>query len=252
MSGILDLLNQELSGPAVQQMSNQIGADQESTQKALSTALPMLLGGLARNAQSPEGAQSLASALDRDHDGSLLDGLAGLLGGGSGGSGGGLGALLGGGSGGGSGGGGLADLLGGGSGSGGGLADLLGGLMGGGAPASKTTDGDGILGHILGNKRGAVEQGVARSSGLDASAVSKLLPMLAPLVMGALGKAKKQQNLDAGGLASMLNQERAHVEHQTPGMKEGGLLGMLDMDDDGDISDDVAKIGGMLGQFFGK
>lgn len=251
MSGLLDLLNQQLSGPAVQQMSTQIGADPERTQKALAAALPMLVGGLARNTQSPEGAQSLANALERDHDGSLLEGLAGLLGGGSGG--GGLGALLGGGSG-GSGGGGLGALLGGGSGGsgGGGLGDLLGGLMGGGAPASKTTDGDGILGHILGNKRGAVEQGVARSSGLDAGTVAKLLPMLAPLVMGALGRAKKQQNLDAGGLASILNQERARVEHDTPGMKEGGLLGMLDMDDDGDISDDVAKIGGMLGSFFGK
>ncbi len=226
-------------------MSSQIGADPESTQKALSAALPMLVGRLARNAQSPEGAQSLANALDRDHDGSLLDGLAGLLGGGSS-SGGGLSDLLGGG--------GLDALLGGGgsSGGGGGLGDLLGGLLGGGAPASKTTDGDGILSHILGNKRGAVEQGVARSSGLDAGAVSKLLPMLAPLVMGALGRAKQQQNLDAGGLASMLNQERTRVERQTPGMKEGGLLSMLDMDDDGDISDDVANIGGMLGQFFGK
>lgn len=237
MSGILDLLNQQLNGPAVQQMSSQLGADPESTQKALSAALPMLVGGLARNAQSSEGAQSLANALERDHDGSLLDGLAGLLGGASGGSGGGLGALLGGASGGGG---------------GGGLGALLGGLMGGGAPASKTTDGDGILGHILGDKRGAVEQGVARSSGLDAGTVGKLLPMLAPLVMGALGRAKKQQNLDAGGLASMLNQERARVERDSPGMQEGGLLGMLDMDNDGDISDDVAKLGGMLGSFFGK
>ena len=234
MSGILDLLSQQLSGPAVQQMSSQLGADPESTQKALSAALPMLVGGLARNAQTPEGAQSLSNALDRDHDGSLLDGLAGMLGGASGG------------------GGELGALLGGASGGGGGLGDLLGGLMGGGAPASKTTDGDGILGHILGNKRGAVEQGVARSSGLDAGTVGKLLPMLAPLVMGALGRAKKENNLDAGGLASMLNQERARVEHDTPGMKDGGLLGMLDMDNDGDITDDVAQLGGMLGSFFGK
>ncbi len=252
MSGLLEMLSQQLSGPVVQQMSNQIGADPESTQKALSAALPMLVGGLARNAQSPEGAQSLANALERDHDGSLLDGLGALMGGGSGGSGGGgLGGLLGGGSGGAL----LGALMGGGSGgsSGGeGLGGLLGGLLGGGAPASRTTNGDGILGHILGTKRGAVEQGVARSSGLDAGAVARLLPMLAPLVMGALGRAKKQQNLDAGGLASMLNQERTHVEHDTPGMQEGGLFGFLDMDNDGDVTDDVAKIGGMLGSFFGK
>ena len=96
MSGILDLLNQQLSGQAVQQMSAQIGADPASTQKALSAALPMLVGGLARNAnQSPEGAQALANALDRDHDGSVLDSLGSLLVGASGGGGGGLGSLLG-------------------------------------------------------------------------------------------------------------------------------------------------------------
>ena len=108
------------------------------------------------------------------------------------------------------------------------------------------------VGHILGGKRGGVEQGVAQSSGLSVDKVSQLLPMLAPVVMGALGKAKKQQNLDARGLASMLNQERAHVERDTPGMQDGGLLGFLDMDDDGDVTDDVVKIGGMLSSFFGK
>ena len=98
----------------------------------------------------------------------------------------------------------------------------------------------------------AIEQGVAQSSGLSADKVGQLLPMLAPLVMGALGKAKQQNNLDAGGLASMLNQERARVEHDTPGMQDGGLLGFLDMDNDGDVTDDVVKIGGMLSSFLGK
>ncbi|MFQ5571110.1 MAG: DUF937 domain-containing protein [Rhodothermales bacterium] len=252
MAGLLDLLNQQLGEPVVQQVSTRIGADPASTQKAMATALPLLVGGLARNAnQSPSGAQSLANALDRDHDGSLLDGLSGLLGGGGGG--GALGGLLGG-----SGGGALGGLLGG-SGSasgGGGLLGMAGDLLGG-AASSRTTNGDGILRHVLGERRSAVEQGVARSSGLDAGQVSKLLPLLAPIVMGALGKVKQQQNLDAGGLAGLLNQERTRVEHDTPGMTEGGLARFLDMDGDGDISDDVAKIGsaigssGLLGKLFG-
>ncbi len=242
MSGLLDLLTQQLSGSVVQQMSKQIGADPASTQKALTAALPLLVGGLARNAnESPEGAQSLEKALDRDHDGSLLDSLSGMLGGGSGSgsTGGMLGSLLGGGSG-SSGGGGLGSLLG-----------VAGSLMGGGGGGNRTTNGEGILGHILGGRRGAIEQGVAQSSGLSIGQVSKLLPMLAPLVMGVLGRAKRQQNLDANGLSTMLNQERARVERDTPGLQEGGLLGFLDMDNDGDVADDVAKIGGMLGSFFG-
>ena len=224
MSSLLDMLTAQLGGQTVTQMSQRVGADPASTQKALTAALPVLLGGLARNAnRSPEDAQGLAQALERDHDGSVLDSLSSLLGGGEGG---GLGSLIG----------------------------MAGGILGGGRPAppQKALDGDGILGHILGPKRGAVEQGVARASGLDTAKAGQLLAMLAPVVMGALGKAKRQKNLDAGGLAALLNQERASVERATPGMKQGGLLGLLDMDGDGDVADDVAKLGGMLGKLFGK
>ena len=66
------------------------------------------------------------------------------------------------------------------------------------------------------------------------------------MVMGALGKVKKQQNLDANGLASALNQEQARVEQTMPGMKPGGLSSFLDMDGDGDITDDIMKLGAGL------
>ena len=45
---------------------------------------------------------------------------------------------------------------------------------------------------------------------------------------------------------------------RTPGMSEGGLASFLDFDGDGDVSDDVAKIGaalagsGLLGKLFAK
>ncbi|MEL7059173.1 MAG: DUF937 domain-containing protein, partial [Acidobacteriota bacterium] len=54
-----------------------------TTQKAVAAALPMLLGTMARNANEPAGAAALAGALDRDHDGSVLDDVQGFLGGGA-------------------------------------------------------------------------------------------------------------------------------------------------------------------------
>jgi hypothetical protein len=45
---------------------------------AIQMALPMLLNGLANNASTPQGAESLNTALEQDHDGSLLDNLGGL------------------------------------------------------------------------------------------------------------------------------------------------------------------------------
>jgi hypothetical protein len=84
---VQELLNEQLSGDAMQQLSQQIGADPESTGNAVNAALPMLLGGMARNTQSEGGASSLLGALDRDHDGSVLDDVVGFLGQGGNGSG---------------------------------------------------------------------------------------------------------------------------------------------------------------------
>ena len=73
MASILDLLNSQLDEGTVNSIGKQIGADPQSTQNALSTALPLLLSALAQNASQPEGAQSLQQALVRDHDGSILN-----------------------------------------------------------------------------------------------------------------------------------------------------------------------------------
>jgi hypothetical protein len=113
--------------------------------------------------------------------------------------------------------------------------------------------GDGILRHVLGSKRGSVESNLGQSLGLDSGSTAKLLSMLAPLVMGALGKAQRQGQLDARGVAETLGQERHTVEKRLPsGM--GGMLGsLLDQDGDGSITDDVAKLGGgLLKKLLGK
>lgn len=113
-------------------------------------------------------------------------------------------------------------------------------LLGGGG------DGEGILGHILGAKRQDVEQHVAGSSGLDLGQVTKLLPMLAPMVMGVLGRKQRSEGLDAGGLAGMLGGERSELESSSPDL--GGLASILDRDGDGSMMDDLTGMaGGLLG-----
>lgn len=91
MSSIADMITQRLQGPQLAQLAQQIGADEQTTQRAVQTAVPMLLGGMARNTAQPEGQAALGRAL-QNHDGSLLDNLGGLLGGGGGSAG---GAILG-------------------------------------------------------------------------------------------------------------------------------------------------------------
>lgn len=79
MDAISQQILQQLSGDSLSKIGAQIGADESTTSNALSVVLPTLVAALSRNAADPNGAESLHSALARDHDGSLLDNLGGLL-----------------------------------------------------------------------------------------------------------------------------------------------------------------------------
>jgi hypothetical protein len=78
---LLGQLAQSLGGGTMDQMAARLGTDRNTTQTAIAAALPAILGQLNRNTIDPQGARSLADALERDHDGGLLDDLGGLLGG---------------------------------------------------------------------------------------------------------------------------------------------------------------------------
>jgi hypothetical protein len=110
-------------------------------------------------------------------------------------------------------------------------------------------DGTGILNHLFGNQTTNVANAISQSSGLDTNGSMKMLQMLAPVVLGALGQQKKENNLDAGGLnalTSMLSGTLGGNE------KASGIMGlvtnMLDANKDGNVVDDIM---GMVGNFFG-
>ena len=78
MFSLQDLLGQQQGTEAVEQISQNVGAEPSMVNTAIQAALPMILSGLANNASTPQGAESLNNALERDHDGSLLGNLGGL------------------------------------------------------------------------------------------------------------------------------------------------------------------------------
>lgn len=83
MFSLEDLLGQQKGNEAVEQISQNLGANSSVVNSAIRIALPAIIGGLAKNAQSPQGAQNLDNALTQDHaGGGLLDNLMGYLGGG--------------------------------------------------------------------------------------------------------------------------------------------------------------------------
>lgn len=78
---LMDILQGQVSDDLLNQLSNHIGAEPQQTAQATTGIFATLVGGLANNASNQDGLSSLYSALDRDHDGSILDDLAGLVGG---------------------------------------------------------------------------------------------------------------------------------------------------------------------------
>lgn len=81
MSDVLQDLLSQLDPATVGQIANQLGVDEGTAQNGIQAALPLLLGGLARNTQTDEGAQALSTALENDHRGDVLNDLMGAVGG---------------------------------------------------------------------------------------------------------------------------------------------------------------------------
>jgi hypothetical protein len=79
MNPLIGMLVNQLGGPVVQQIGQQIGADQGTTKSAVGMALPMLVSAMGNHAATPDGADAINQATQQ-HDGSILDNLMGFVG----------------------------------------------------------------------------------------------------------------------------------------------------------------------------
>jgi hypothetical protein len=164
------------------QIAARSGADPDQTRQAIAVALPTLLAGLQRQAQPGTGLQQ---AVQQDHDGSILDDIAGYVQG---------------------------------------TSNL----------SPRTTDGAGILEHVLGGQQPQVQQALSAKSGLDLGSIAQLLPLLAPIVMGMLGRQARTEGSasTSGGLGDL-------------GSIVGGLLG------GGSATGGTGDIGDLIGSVLG-
>ncbi len=80
---ILKMLLSSIGDKGLDTMAQKAGMNKNQAATALEGILPTLLGTMAKNTSTPEGANGLLGALDRDHDGSVLDDVMGFLGGGN-------------------------------------------------------------------------------------------------------------------------------------------------------------------------
>ena len=104
--------------------------------------------------------------------------------------------------------------------------------------ADTVTDGNAILGHILGTKdvSRAVASNAATRTGIGEDVLKKMLPVVATLAMAALAR----QTASAGAPGRM------SAASMTDNI--GDLSSFLDMNKDGSMVDDMA---GFIGKLFG-
>lgn len=189
---IFKLLQGQLSPQLLDTMSNLIGgASREQTAAASQGIIATLMSAIGKNASSEGGLNSLVSALDRDHDGSVLDDALGFI----------TGAMT--------------------------------------NRNSNMFNGAGILQHILGAKYAGVTNMLGRMTGLDNSKIGKLMIFLAPVVMGALGKARQKTN--TRGIGDLIGGALKSPGNDKAQMSIIGSL--LDRDGDGSVMDDIASMG---------
>jgi hypothetical protein len=184
---LLEMLQQRLGGDVVNRISGRIGTDPGATGNAIDVALPLLISALARNTTDKAQARSLATAVDKDHDGSILDDVPAHVS----------------------------------------------------QPDERT--GSGILRHILGDKQQTVQAGLSKATGLDPAKIGSILTTLAPLVMGALGRAKQKGGLDEQGLSTVLISEQDQLKESAPGVM-GTLSRLLDHNNEGSVLDEVGGL----------
>lgn len=174
MADLTDALNELLAGQTGT-ISRRIDADESSTQAAMQAAIPALMAALSGEAERGTG---LRQAIERDHDGSILDH----------------------------------------------LDDYLGGNASSLSP--RTTNGAGILDHVLGPRQGDFAQALSAKSGLDLGSIMQLLPLLAPILLGMLGKKSGGSSSGGGGgfslddLGSILGGEKQSAQEKNPDISD--------------------------------
>lgn len=199
MPNLLDLIQSQMDDNLVGQLTNQLGVnDNKQTSSAMQGVMSTLVSALAKNAANPERANGLFNALEKDHDGSILDN----------------------------------------------LQDYISGNFQPKPEQQRALNGQGILKHLLGDRQNDAASMLSKQTGMDSSKVMDLMARMAPVVMGLLGKQKREQGLDIGGLTGLLTNT---VSQQ----KSSGntfidmATNFLDKDGDGSALDDVA---GMVGK----
>lgn len=122
--------------------------------------------------------------------------------------------------------------------------------------SNMTSEGEKILGHLLGGKQDMVSKTIGSTLNMNETSVSRIIKMAAPILMSVLASQKRKDNVPPSGLGTLLDSVMG-----SSGAHDASLIEkLLDKDGDGSAIDDVSGLifggnkkgggsilGGMLG-----
>lgn len=210
---LLDLITGNAGTQVAESAGNKFGVSKNQVIALLAVSAPLVISYLRKKSQeSNHEAEALNKALDKDHDGSILQNPTQV--------------------------------------------------------EARQQEGGSILDHIFGGQKATVENQLSQKTGISMDKIGPILAMLAPLIMGYLGKQKQASNVSSGGLGDLLGgilggaQNEAQAQPGNPlndilGSVLGGsgsagnplndLLGSVT----GGGHQEQGGLGGLLGNLFG-
>ncbi|WP_419869738.1 DUF937 domain-containing protein [Chryseobacterium sp. CT-SW4] len=145
---LIDLLTGNAGNQVAEQAESKFGISKNQVIALLAVATPLIISYLRNKSKDAKEAEALNNALDKDHDGSILNNPSQL--------------------------------------------------------ETRQAEGGSILDHIFGGQKQNVENQLSQNTGISIDKIGPVLAMLAPVVMGYIGKEKQQNNVSAGGLGDLL------------------------------------------------
>jgi hypothetical protein len=210
---LIDLITGNTGNQVAEQAENKFGISKGQIIALLAVAAPLIISYLRNKSQDANEAEALNNALDKDHDGSILNNPTSAV--------------------------------------------------------EREAEGNSILNHIFGGQKATVENQLSQNTGISMDKIGPILAMLAPVIMGYIGKEKQASGANAGGLGDLLGgilggaQQQAQAQPSSP-LNDilGSVLGGATQQSGGGLGDLLGSVlgggnqkqgglGGLLGSILG-
>ena len=170
---LIDLLTGSAGNQVASEAENKFGISKNQVIALLAVAAPLVISYLRKKSQeSSNEAEALNNALDKDHDGSILNDPA--------------------------------------------------------QATARQQEGGSILDHVFGGQKSTVENQLSQNTGISMDKIGPILAMLAPLIMGYIGKEKQSNGVTSGGgLGDLLGGILGNAQNQAQAQSSNPLNDIL-------------------------